>query len=375
MQHTAPIAPPNHSPLVRASLAVYLMLIVYASWYPLSGWRTLGVPPFAFLNLSMPRYWTLFDVLTNIVGYLPLGTLMVFALYPRVRGLAAVALTVALGALLSGTMETVQNYLPSRVPSSLDLMTNIGGTALGAILGAVAARPLLEHSQLHRLRQRWFLAETSFGLIVTALWPLAQIYPQGYLFGHGQLLPILSEWLSNWLDAPVDLAAFMRNGVDPTVQQYWLTETIITACGLTGALLTMLCVLRKSAPRGWLVLIVIGSAIIVKSLASALLFAPENAFVWLTPGAEGGFLIGLLMLSGLAFARPVAQRRLAVLCLLLSLLAVNAIPANPYFIATLQSWVQGKFLNFNGAAQFLSLLWPFFALWFLWHPAHSLNRK
>jgi VanZ family protein len=351
------------------------MLIVYASWYPLSGWRTLGVPPFAFLNLSMPRYWTLFDVLTNIVGYLPLGTLMVFALYPRVRGLAAVALTVALGALLSGTMETVQNYLPSRVPSSLDLMTNIGGTALGAILGAVAARPLLEHSQLHRLRQRWFLAETSFGLIVTALWPLAQIYPQGYLFGHGQLLPILSEWLSNWLDAPVDLAAFMRNGVDPTVQQYWLTETIITACGLTGALLTMLCVLRKSAPRGWLVLIVIGSAIIVKSLASALLFAPENAFVWLTPGAEGGFLIGLLMLSGLAFARPVAQRRLAVLCLLLSLLAVNAIPANPYFIATLQSWVQGKFLNFNGAAQFLSLLWPFFALWFLWHPAHSLNRK
>ena len=30
-------------------------------------------------------------------------------------------------------------------------------------------------------------------------------------------------------------------------------------------------------------------------------------------------------------------------------------------------------LNFNGAAQFLSLLWPFFAIWFLWLPSHKLN--
>jgi hypothetical protein len=42
-------------------------------------------------------------------------------------------------------------------------------------------------------------------------------------------------------------------------------------------------------------------------------------------------------------------------------------------VATLQTWVQGKFLNFNGAAQFLSLLWPFFAVWFLWLPSHKLN--
>jgi hypothetical protein len=54
---------------------------------------------------------------------------------------------------------------------------------------------------------------------------------------------------------------------------------------------------------------------------------------------------------------------------------VNTIPANPYFVSTLQGWVQGKFLNFNGAAQFLSLLWPFFTLWFLLLPSHKLNRQ
>ena len=51
-------------------------------------------------------------------------------------------------------------------------------------------------------------------------------------------------------------------------------------------------------------------------------------------------------------------------------LIVNTTPANPYFVATLQTWVQGKFLNFNGAAQFLSLLWPFFAFWYLLLPSH-----
>ncbi len=373
MQETT--SPPNSSSFVRTGLAAYLMLIVYASWYPFSGWRILGVSPFAFLNLSLPRYWTLFDVTTNIVGYTPFGVLCVFVLYPKIRGAAAILLTIVIGTILSGTMEAVQNYLPSRVPSSMDLITNIGGTGIGAILGALFASTLLDHSQLHILRQRWFLVDSGSGLIVLALWPLAQIYPQGHLFGLGQLLPILSDWLSNWADRPIDLAAYLRYGVDPTVQQYWLSETIITACGLTGALLTLLCILRKAAPKGFLMVAVIVAAMMVKSLASALLFAPENAFVWLTPGAEGGIVIGILMLSGLAFARPIAQRRLASICLLLSLVVVNTIPANPYFIATLQSWVQGKFINFNGAAQFLSLLWPFFALWFLWHPTHSLNRK
>jgi VanZ family protein len=354
----------------RVSLFFYLVLIVYGSWYPFSGWENRGLSPQALLLAPLPHYWTLFDVVTNVLAYLPFGLLVVFALYPRVRGPGAALLAIIAGTLLSAAMEAGQTLLPNRVPSNLDLLTNALGASLGAGAGVLLTRPFLEQSRLLALRRRWFVADAGRGLIVLALWPLAQIYPQGYVFGHGQITTALSDWLSDWLATPVDLAELLRRGVQPGIEQYWLAETIITACGMTGAVLALLILLRKQAPRGTLALVLVASAVIVKTLASALLFAPENAFKWLTPGAVGGLLVGALMLAGLTSARPLAQRRLAVATLAASLAIVNLMPSNPYFVATLQSWVQGKFLNFNGATQFLSLLWPFFMLWFLLHPAH-----
>ena len=365
---------PRGSAVSRAALIAYLLLIVYASWFPFSGWRGSGLKPFSFLTFSMPQYWTKFDFIVNVVGYVPLGMLLVLAIYPYLRGIWAIIGAAILGALVSGTMEAVQTYLPSRVPSSLDFVTNSAGALVGAFIGLAGARSYLNESRLYQVRQRWFAPHASSGLVLLALWPLAQIYPLGYMFGHGQLLPIFSDWLSKWLETDIDLVTMLRPGAAMSVEQYWLSETVITACGMTGAVLTMLCLLNRGAPRTVLVVAMLTAALAFKTLASSLLFTPDNAFVWITPGAQGGFLIGAIMLAGLAFAPQVAQRRLAVVTLLLSLLVVNTIPVNPYFSATLQGWVQGKFLNFNGAAQFLSLLWPFFALWFLMLPSHKLNR-
>jgi VanZ family protein len=348
--------------VARAALGAYLLLIVYASWFPFSGWRSSGLSPLSFLTLKMPQYWTVFDVMVNVVGYVPFGILLVLSLYPFLRGIWAVLAAALLAALVSGGMEAVQNYLPSRVPSSLDLITNSIGGLAGAVIGALGARSFLNQSKLYQLRLRWFAPHASQGLVLLALWPLAQIYPIGYM-------------LSTLLERDIDLLTYLRPGAVLTVEQYWLSETIITACGMTGAVLTMLCLLRQGAPRLFLITAMLSSALLVKTLASSLLFTPDNAFVWITPGAQGGFLIGLIMLAGLAFAPLLAQRRLAVVTLVLSLLVVNSIPVNPYFVSTLQGWVQGKFLNFNGAAQFLSLLWPFFALWFLLLPSHKLNRR
>ena len=362
------------SPIARAALLAYLLLIIYASWYPFTGWRNSGVPVFTFLNTVMPRYWTGFDVGVNIVGYMPLGVLLVLSVYPRVRGIWAVLLAALAGILVTLTMETVQNFLPSRVPSNLDLLTNAGGCLAGALLGAWWAPGLLDRSRLFQLRRRWSAPSASQGLVLVALWPLAQIYPQSYLFGHGQVLPILSDWLSRWFDTDIDLVNMLRPGEAMSVEQYWLSETIITACGMTGAVLTLMCLVRRSAPRFLLMVVFLATALLVKALASSLLFRPDNAFVWVTPGAEGGFIIGIIMLTGLVFAPQVAQRRLAVVTLVLSLIVVNTVPVNPYFVSTLQGWVQGKFLNFNGAAQFLALTWPFLALWFLLLPSHRLNR-
>ena len=374
---TTPDAPAEKrgSAVSRASLLAYMLLIIYASWFPFSGWRGSGLSPFIFLNTTMPQYWTGFDVVVNIIGYIPLGMLFALAVYPRVHGIWAILVASILGVLVSGTMEAVQTYLPSRVPSNLDFFTNSAGGVVGAVIGAFGARSYLDESRLYRLRQRLFAQQASLGLVLLALWPLAQIYPQPYLFGHGQILPILSNWLSKLLDANIDLIALLRPGAAMSVEQYWLSETIITACGMTGAMLTLLCIARRGAPRALLVGAVLTAAVVFKALSSSLFFTPDNAFVWVTPGAQGGFLIGLIMVSGLAFAPHVAQRRLAAVTLVLSLLVVNTIPVNPYFSATLSGWVQGKFLNFNGAAQFLSLMWPFFALWFLLLPSHKLNRQ
>lgn len=358
----------------RGALVAYALLIVYASWYPFAGWHLSGLSPLGFLNLSVPHYWTGFDVLVNIVGYIPFGALIVFSLHPRVRGWLALVMALVCGMLVSGTMEAVQTFLPNRVPSNLDFLTNSLGCFIGAAIGVRGAPSFLDRSHLHYLRQKWFAPNVSHGIVLLGLWPLAQIYPQNYLFGHGQLMPILSDWLSSLTESNIDLVGMLRPDMALTVEQYWLSETIITACGMTGAVLTMMCLLRRTAPRIGLALALVAGALLVKTLASALLFTPDNAFVWLTPGAQGGFIIGLIMLAGLAFAPQVAQRRLAIVTLVLSLFVVNGIPVNPYFSATLQSWVQGKFLNFNGAAQFLSLLWPIFALWFLALPLHKQNR-
>ena len=360
--------------MARAALLAYLLLIIYASWFPFTGWRGAGLPPLTFLTLKMPQYWTKFDAIVNVIGYIPLGMLMVVALYPLLRGVWAMLGAAILGILVSGTMEAVQTYLPSRVPSNLDFITNSAGAIIGALFGQVSARSYLNQSKLYQLRRRLFAPHASQGLVLLALWPLAQIYPMSYMFGHGQLLPIFSDWLSKWMATDIDLVTMLRPGAAMTVEQYWLSETIITACGMTGAVLTLLCLLNREAPRALLIVCMLTAALVMKTLASSIMFTPDNAFVWITPGAQGGFLIGLIMLSGLAFAPQVAQRRLAVVTLILSLIVVNTIPVNPYFMSTLQGWVQGKFLNFNGAAQFLSLLWPFFAIWFLLLPSHKLNR-
>ncbi|WP_025918200.1 VanZ family protein [Herminiimonas sp. CN] len=380
-------AAPQSSPLARIALLAYLFLIVYASLFPFTGWRDVGLEPWDYLSAPLPKYWTKFDVLINIAGYIPLGMLVVYALHPWARKAAAVAIAILAGGLVSGTMEAVQQYLPSRVSSVLDLYTNFGGVCIGALLAAASSAALLERGRLRLLLRQWFQHDASGGMILLALWPLAQIFPQGYLFGHGQIVPILadwlsellSDWLSDWhsdlLSVPIQLETLLGINPEPSLERYWLLETLITASGLCGAVLLLHCVLRKGAPKIALTLILVGAALATKSLANALLFAPENAFAWLTAGARGGLLVAALMLSGLIYVQPAVQKRLALLMLTISLLAVNSVPANPYFVATLQAWVQGKFLNFNGAAHFLSLLWPFLALWLLWRALRCARHQ
>ena len=134
------------SSLARIAFAVYVLLVAYASLYPVEGWRDHGLSPFAYLASPWPRYVTAFDLSANVLGYVPYGFFCVLALHPQVRGLAAFITALASAALLSLTLEAAQSYLPARVATNLDLLCNIAGGACGAALGVWAVPSFLDEA-------------------------------------------------------------------------------------------------------------------------------------------------------------------------------------------------------------------------------------
>lgn len=363
---------PSASPFSRACLVAYTILILYASGYPFSGWQfeTLG----AYLDQiqEWPHYIIRFDILINIIGYIPFGLLIVFSSYPKISRLWSLVIALLSGFLMSFCMESLQFFLPSRVTSLIDIVTNTAGAFVGGLLGTLITPAVLENGKINSLRSRWLWRESSREIVIIGLWPLAQIYPQAFLFGHGQVLNVLSQSAESYLDLSIDFSALLRQGVELSAELYLISEAIITACGCAGAILFALSLLNRHAPKFRLSSLILIGGLSIKTLASALMFGPDNSFAWLTPGAQGGIVIGVLMLYGFSFAPNHAQRRLAILLLLISLFLVNLIPSNPYFMNTLQNMVQGKMLNFYGAAQFLAIAWPFGAIWYLSKPQRAL---
>lgn len=351
------------SPFSRISLLAYIAIILYASWFPFTGWQANSLSALPDVIRQWPRYWTIFDAITNVIGYIPLGILLVFSVYPHLRRWKAFIFASLCGALLSATAELVQFFLPSRVTSLLDFLTNSAGSVIGAVIGVWLTVPLLEKGRLRLLRREWALPGSSRDLVLIGLWPLAQISPQAYLFGLGGWLAVISQHVSDWLEMDIDLSVWLLHGIDLSADDYLLAETLITASGATAALMFCLSVLTKRAPKSAIATLLLATGLAAKSIAAVLFFGQDAAFSWLTPGARGGLLIALLMLYGFSFAPLVVQQRLTFLLLSINLLILNMLPDNPYFSVTLQSWEPGKFLNFNGAAVALSLFWPVLALW------------
>ncbi|MGE5161202.1 MAG: VanZ family protein [Betaproteobacteria bacterium] len=342
------------SPLARGACAVYALLVLYSGLTPWRGWRDLGVATFAYLTAPVPRHLTNFDLVVNVLGYMPLGALVVLSLHPRARGALAVLLALVAGALLSGTIEALQTYLPSRVPSNIDLATNSLGALLGGLLAAPFASALIDRGRLADLRLRWFERRPSLLLLLVSLWPLTQVAPEPMLFGSGDLRDALGDAVAalggTW--PSLDPAGF-----GPA--EFVLAEAFVVSAALLAVGLAFASAMRSAAPRAALLVALPVAALAAKTLAHGTLFGPERAFAWLTPGAYGGLAIGMLALLA-ASAGPVQWRpRFALVALAAALVAVNIVPANPYFLFNLQGWRQGVFMNFNELASWLSTLWPY----------------
>jgi len=357
------------SPLARGGCAVYGLLLLYSGLAPWTGWRDLGVGPLAYLTAPVPRHLTTFDLIVNVLGYLPLGALVVLSLHPRLRGGMAVLLALVCGALLSGAIEAAQTYLPTRVPSNIDLLTNTLGALTGGLLAAPLASSLIDRGRLADLRLRWFERRPSGLLLLVSLWPLAQVSPEPMLFGNGDVREALDAMLTAFGGSlpTLDPARF-----GPA--EFVLAEAFVVAAALLAVGLAFASAMRPAAPRGTLLIALLVAALTLKTLAHGLLFGPERALAWLTPGAYGGLAIGMLTLLAASAGPPRWQPRFALVALAAAVAGACLVPYNPYYLANMQEWRQGALLNFNALTNWLSTLWPYaLAMALLSHAARSLR--
>ncbi len=352
----------RHSPLARTACAAYALLLLYSGLAPWSGWRDLGLNPFAYLAAPIPAHVTNFDLVVNVLAYLPVGALLVLALHPAKRGLTAVLISVCLGLMLAAVIEAAQSFLPTRIPSNLDLLTNTAGATLGALIAAPFASGVIDRGRLADWRLRWFEREASLMLLLVAAWPAAQIYPEPMLFGNGDIRDVLGA-LFTALGAllPIDNAVFAVTEFADSfeVAEFVLAEAFVVAAAVLAVGLAFASTMRPHAPRVKLLLALLLTALLCKTLANAVEFGPQRALAWLTPGAYGGLALGLLSLFAASAGPRIWSARFAMLALIALVVAVNLVPENPYYVDAISAWRQGQLLNFNALARWLSLLWPY----------------
>jgi VanZ family protein len=351
----------RESSLTRFYLVAYVTLVAYASLYPLSGWREPAGSAFAFLAAPWPRYVTGFDLAANFLGYFPYGLLCALALLPRLSGAAAFAAAVASGALLSLLLEAAQSYMPARIASNVDVLTNLCGAAAGAALAVLYAPRLLQAEPVRRLRALAFApgAASDLGLTLLGLWLFAQLNPAALPFGTGDLRDLFSG------------AVGERHAAELFVS----VEAASTAANLAAVALFASAGLREGAPARRLVALLIATGLAVRTAAFAILMRAENVFAWLTPGALIGIVAGLAIAYAAMQLPRTARLALAAALLMAATVLVNLSPANPYFAATLKVWEQGHFLNFNGLTRLVSAAWPFAALVYLVYLAAGRLRS
>ncbi len=349
----------------------YAVLVIYASLYPFWPWRVPPSLPWpGVIGLPWPRYWGRFDLWVNMAGYWPLGALCFSAVIRSGGGAWRALLLTGLGLpLLSFSMETLQYFLPGRVPSLADFLLNSAGAALGALC-AWAVLSLGGLDRWNGWRERWFVPHSAGALALLALWPVGLLYPAPLPLGLGQLFPRLREWAAQVLqDTPWELVP--KELADELPLPPGL-EAIAIAMGLLAPCLLALSVARPGWRRMPLVIGAAALGVTTTAWSTVLNFGPDHAWAWLTSTTAPGLILGgvLALLAAFMSRRANAAWGLVVLTALIALMAEA--PSDPYLLESLQFWEQGRFVNLYGLAQWVGWLWPFAALaWLLYGVTQS----
>ncbi len=362
-----PIPPTGHRvPATGWWLAAYVAAVVYASLYPWSGWRAPGWWMLDFATQPWPRWWTRFDVATNVLAYVPLGLLLAVWLARRLAFRPAPAALVAVGVALamSFALESLQSLLPGRVPSRLDVLANVAGTALGAAFAASLGVSRIGDrlgALSPAVRQR---SHATSGLMLLCAWPIAQWYPQSMVFATGDLLIA-------WPRAPDDAGApwwsalLLPGHYEPFAEAAGVALAVV-AVGLVAR--ELLVPLRGASPwqSFWPLALPIVAACAIKTAASAAVLGKAHALSWLNAAVQGGLIAGAVALLVLGSSGPRMRLRWAIGAIAAGTVLFNLAPPNEYYLAMLASW-GGAWTNFHGLLRALATIWPYAAIaWCAW---------
>jgi len=338
----------------------FVALIVYASLYPFEGWRDQGLMPWAFLTAPWPKYWTAFDVSTNVLAYVPLGFCLALG-WLRHGGKKRWVWPWAIAAsLLSLTLEGLQSYLPMRVASQLDWLAN----SVGAVLGVMLALGMQRMGWVMRwqsFRADWFMPQSTGAMFLLSLWPVALLFPLAVPFGLGHVQERLEEVLGEWFQGTpfLEWLPFRTIELEPLLPA---TEVLCMLFGLMTPVLVAFAVVRTPMRRWAVASLIVLLGVLTTSLSAGLTFGAQHALEWLTPTAQLALTLALVLSGFLSLWSPNFSQAALLVLLTVQLMVLNQGASDVYLVHNLQTWQQGQYIRFNGVAQWVGWLWPFVVL-------------
>lgn len=331
----------------RGTVAVWLVLIAYASLYPFAPLHPASWDAVAGM-FARPRYVVASDIVWNVAAYIPLGLLV--RLYRADHGSRRPNLEATLfAAAWSFAMETCQLFLPNRVASLYDVASNAAGAAIGT---AVFFEPF--HSAVTRplaqLRERWLIggARGDAGLMLVVLWLIAQLNPALPFFGAGNLVD-------------------SSTAADPSAADASILPWIAVALSTCGFGLFLSTLVRVGQGSLRLTVALLSLALWLKFLGASLALQPGFSEAWVSGGRIAGLAAGLVAFAALRRMPRAGRVYLAILMLLAGDLLSKIFGAYSSLddFLRLFRWPHGQLASFATLTRFIHELWPLAALVFL----------
>jgi len=339
---------------LRTYLAAwYALFIVYGSLSPFTGWQDQGLDFLAVLTAPLGQTYSWFDTVVNLLAYFPFGLLLGLTLRARFGAGWSLLLATLGGIALSASMEYTQMYLPSRVSSNLDLLTNSISALAGALLAVSIAPRAWFALHLTHWRMRFFHTHASrdFGLALVALWMFAQINPSLPMLGNVFISEVARPLFEVVRDEPFS----------------WL-ESMAVALNLLMLGMLLLTLLRQRRHAVSALLLVLSLVALAKFAAAAVLLKSWALLLWLNSEAMLGIFAGTLLLVAASWLPRTRLVKVAAFTSLTYLVLAHWVldSGSPSAAMRLYQWHYGHLLNYNGLSQTIALVFPFFLLGYLW---------